>query len=351
MQNRSFRLMDKSQSAGCAAKIPPQVLAGLLELLPPQNHAPGRLLTSTRTNEDAAIVTMPPGKALVQTLDFFTPVVNDPYAFGQIAAANALSDVYAMGGEPWCAMNIVCFPVQDYAAEILSDMLRGGSDKLAEAGAVLAGGHSINDSEIKYGMAVTGIVEPGCFATNTNLRPGQVLMLTKPLGTGILATAVKADWEDAENLERLLIATAARLNKGPAEVIRKLHLAAATDITGFGLGGHALEMAYASGVDVKLKTAALPVLPHAKELASVGLLPAGSHANKRYRKQDTHIASGVDSLLVDIVFDAQTSGGVLLALDPEQIPDATAILGEHGDVACVVGEVLMGSGGPRLHLV
>ncbi len=275
--------MEKSASAGCAAKIPPHVLAGLLDRLPPDPHAAGRLLTPAGSNEDAAVVAVPRGKALVQTVDFFTPVVNDPYAFGQIAAANALSDVYAMGGDPWCAMNIVCFPVQEYPASVLSDILAGGAAKIAEAGAVLAGGHSINDQEIKYGMAVTGLVDPDCFATNTRLRPGQKLMLTKRLGTGILATAVKAEWENADELEKILVASAAKLNAGPARVIQRLRLDAATDITGFGLGGHALEMAAASGVDVRIETAALPILPHALDLAAVGLLPAGSYANNPKR--------------------------------------------------------------------
>ena len=345
------RLMDKSASAGCAAKIPPHILAGLLGLLPPDPFAAGRLLTATNTNEDAAIVSIPPGKALVQTLDFFTPVVNDPFAFGQIAAANALSDVYAMGGEPWCVMNIVCFPVQEYPESVLADILAGGAATVAQAGAALAGGHSIQDTEIKYGMAVTGIIDPNKFASNTNLRPGQTLMLTKPLGTGILATAIKAQWEEAEAMERLLVTTAAKLNAGPGRVIRELGLDAATDVTGFGLGGHVLEMATASGVDVRIATAALPVLPHAEELAAVGLLPAGSHANKRFRQPETRIHPGVNPILADIVFDAQTSGGVVLALEPSQVHAASAILTAHGDLACVIGEVLPESGGPRLHLV
>ena len=345
-----FRLMDKSQSAGCAAKIPPQVLSGLLDLLPPDPHAVGRLLTSSHSNEDAAVVAAVSGKALVQTVDFFTPVVNDPYAFGQIAAANALSDVYAMGGTPWCAMNIVCFPVQDYPISVLSEILAGGAAKLAEAGAVLAGGHSVNDQEIKYGMAITGFVDPDCFATNTNLRPGQVLMLTKPLGSGILATAIKAEWEGADAMEKILVANAAKLNEGPARVIQKLRLKAATDITGFGLGGHALEMANASRVDVRIETGTLPVLPHALDLAAVGLLPAGSYANKRFRQPETVINPEVDKLLVDIVFDVQTSGGVLLALDPDQIPVAEEMLAQSGDISRIIGEVLPESGGPRLHI-
>lgn len=343
--------MEKSGAAGCAAKVPPEVLAGLLDLLPPDPMAPGRLLSSARANEDAAIIRVPPGKALVQTVDFFPPVVNDPFAFGQIAAANALSDVYAMGGEPWSVMNIVCFPVRDYPAEVLAAILAGGAAKAAEAGAVLAGGHSVNDTEIKYGMAVTGLVDENAFAANTNLKPGQALILTKPLGTGILTTAVKADWDGAAELEQLVITNASRLNAGPAKVIRELGLSAATDVTGFGLGGHLLEMAHASNVAIRIEAAALPVLPRAPELAATGLLPAGSYANKRFRKDDTVIAPGVDPILVDIAFDAQTSGGLVLALEPGQVAKAAAMLAAHGDLGCVIGEVMPATGGPRLHIV
>lgn len=347
----SVRLLEKSDSAGCAAKIPPHILAGLLDGLPESPWKKNRLLTSTRSNEDAAVLRFPEGKALVQTLDFFPPVVNDPYSFGQIAAANALSDVYAMGGEPWCAMNIVCFPVREMPGEILSAILAGGADKLAEAGAALAGGHSVDDPEIKYGLSVSGLVDPENFATNTNLRPGQRILLTKALGTGILATAVKAGWDGAEELEKALIASAARLNKGPAKVIRELKLKAATDITGFGLGGHLLEMAEASNVRVSITAASLPRLPRALELASVGLLPAGSHANKRHRMPDTLIGPEVDPLLTDLAFDAQTSGGVALAVDETMVDTALEILAEEGDTAHVIGAVHQYEGGPRLHIL
>jgi selenide,water dikinase len=343
--------MDKSGAAGCAAKIPPHALAGLLHTLPPDPFAPGRLLTSTHSNEDAAIIRLPQGKALVQTLDFFPPVVNDPYAFGQIAAANALSDVYAMGGEPWCAMNIVCFPVRDLPLEVLTAILAGGADKLAEAGVVLAGGHSVDDPEIKYGLSVTGLIDPDGFAANTGLRPGQLLVLTKPLGTGILSTAVKADWEDAAQLEKTLIANAARLNKAPGMVIRDLKLTAATDITGFGLGGHLLEMAHASNVCIQIEAQALPALPGALELAAVGLLPSGSHANRRFRQPDTLLGPGVDPLRVDLAFDAQTSGGIVLALDPDQLEAALALLRREGDTGWVIGNVLPPCKSQRLHIV
>ena len=343
--------MDKSHAAGCAAKIPPHVLAGLLGRLPVNAAGKKRLLTRSDSNEDAAVVSLPAGMALVQTLDFFTPVVNDPFAFGQIAAANALSDVYAMGGEPWCAMNIVCFPVQDMPASVLEQILAGGASKLEEAHCALAGGHSVNDPEVKYGLSVTGIVSPDSFAANTNLKPGQVLMLTKPLGTGLLSTAVKVGLDGAEELEHALIANAARLNAGGGRVIRELRLAAATDITGFGLGGHVLEMAEASGVDVHIESEALPLLPRVLELAAMGLLPAGSHANKQYRMKDTSVSPNVNPYRLDIVFDAQTSGGILLALDPENIDKARDILAQSGDSGHVIGSVRKASGGgPRLHI-
>lgn len=345
-----IRLMDKSGSAGCAAKIAPQVLAGLLDSLPHDPFAAQRLLTSNRSNEDAAVLRLPGGKALVQTLDFFPPVVNEPYAFGQIAAANALSDVYAMGGEPWCAMNIVCFPVRDLPVSVLEAVLRGGADKIAEAGAALAGGHSVDDPELKYGLAVTGLVNPDSFATNTNLKPGQSLVLTKPLGTGVLATAVKVGWDGSDALEDALVRNASRLNKAGARVIRELGLNAATDITGFGLGGHLLEMAEASNAAVEIHAEALPLLPRVLELAEAGLLPAGSHANKRFRTPDTVIAKGVDPLRIDIAFDAQTSGGLVLALMPDQVERALALLREDGDQGWVIGSVKTHETGPRLRI-
>ncbi len=349
-ETTKYKLLEKTKAAGCAAKIPPHVLTGLLKLLPADPLASGRLLTATDSNEDAAVVSIPQGVALVQTLDFFTPIVNDPFAFGQIAAANSLSDVYAMGGAPWCAMNIVCFPVQEYPVALLADILAGGASKLAEAGVALAGGHSVNDPEIKYGLSVTGLIDPESIAANTGLKPGQALMLTKPLGTGILSTAVKACWDGAEEIEADIIKWASRLNVGPSKVISELRLTAATDITGFGLGGHLLEMAQASDVDIELETDALPLLPRAVELTESGLLPAGSFANKKYRMPDTRIARGVNEFLVDIVFDAQTSGGVVLALERHQVERAREILSAWGDAGHIIGAVLPKTGGPRLHL-
>ena len=284
---------------------------------------------------------VPPGHALVQSVDVLTPVVNDAFAFGRIAAANALSDIYAMGGEPWSAMNVAFFPpalAEDDPEGLLTSILRGGLDAMNEAGAVLAGGHTVQDEELKYGLAVTGVIDPEHLARNDGLRPGQVLLLTKPLGTGVLSTAVKAGWDGAAASEANLVRWCGRLNSVGGTVIRELRLSAATDIT--GLGGHALEMALASHVCVRLVATALPLLPRALEYARDGLIPAGSHRNRTHCACRTRTAQAVDEALESLAFDAQTSGGLLLAVPPDQVEAARALLLGGGDLAAVVGEVL-----------
>ena len=325
----------------------PEVLERLLTRLKAERHAraealESRVLAGRARNEDAAVVSIPAGRAIVQTVDILTPIVNDAYGFGRIAAANALSDVYAMGGEPWCAMNIVCFPAACLGAageDVLLDILRGGLDALHEAGAALVGGHTVEDDEIKYGLAVTGIIEPGKAATNDGLKAGDALILTKPLGTGILATAVKAGWEYAEASEELLRQWCGKLNKGGAAVIRHMGLNAATDITGFGLGGHALEMALASNVTVELHSADLPLLAHALDYAKDGLIPAGSHGNRKYWAPHVAVDASVDAALESIAFDAQTSGGLLLAVPKARVEEALGLLQAEGDQGWLVGTV------------
>ena len=302
-----------------------------------------RLLAGRACNEDAVVLRVPPGHALVQSVDVLTPVVNDAFAFGRIAAANALSDIYAMGGEPWSAMNVAFFPpalAEDDPEGLLTSILRGGLDAMNEAGAVLAGGHTVQDEELKYGLAVTGVIDPEHLARNDGLRPGQVLLLTKPLGTGVLSTAVKAGWDGAAASEANLVRWCGRLNSVGGTVIRELRLSAATDITGFGLGGHALEMALASHVCVRLVATALPLLPRALEYARDGLIPAGSHRNRTHCACRTRTAQAVDEALESLAFDAQTSGGLLLAVPPDQVEAARALLLGGGDLAAVVGEVL-----------
>jgi len=282
----------------------------------------------------------PPGKALVQTVDFFTPIVNDPFRFGRIAAVNSLSDVYAMGGEPYAAMNIVCFPIKQMDKGILREILRGGLDAMAEAGAVLAGGHSVEDAEIKYGLSVSGVVDADNFASNRGMQPGDVLILTKPLGTGVLATALKGDMGDPAVLEDILFRWAGRLNKVGGAVVRDLGLRAATDITGFGLGGHLLEMAGASRVAAELDLSRVPFLAEAVEFASMGMIPAGSFANRNFCKKNVQAAKGVDPILLDLVFDAQTSGGMLLAVPEDKVERARDMLLAGGDMAEVVGRAV-----------
>jgi len=299
-----------------------------------------RLLTGAGDNEDAAVVRFPAGMALVQTVDFLTPIVNNPFWFGQIAAANSLSDVYAMGGEPYTAMNIVCFPIQKMDKEILRQILQGGLEKIKEAGAVLAGGHSVKDTEIKYGLSVTGIVDPAAFASNRGLRPGDQLLLTKPIGTGILSTAIKAGFGDSEKIEELIYRWASRLNRAGAEVIRALGLKGATDVTGFGLGGHVLELAKASGVSVELWLDKIPCMPEAIEFAGMGLVPVGSAANRNFCSSLVSLPAGADPVLVDLVFDAQTSGGLVLSVPEEQLAQARDMLLAAGDLAEHIGQVL-----------
>lgn len=304
------------------------------------NQPDPRVLAGTTGNEDAAVVRFPAGKALVQTVDFFTPIVDDPYRFGQIAAANALSDVYAMGGKPLTVMNIVCFPIKTMDADILQAILRGGLDKTREAGAAMVGGHSVDDPEIKYGLSVSGVVDEDAFASNGGLSPGDTLLLTKPMGTGVLATAFKARWEGYQNFEVVLHTWAARLNSGGGDVIQRLGLKAATDVTGFGLGGHVLEMARASGVRVRLNASAVPLMDHAYDLAAVGLVPEGSHANLRHCACALQVEHQVDPVVRDLIFDAQTSGGLVLGVPPDKVEQAQALLRGHGDIGWVVGEVL-----------
>lgn len=298
-----------------------------------------RIIASTQKNEDAAVLIFPPGQALIQTLDFFTPIVNDPFSFGQIAAANSLSDVYAMGGQPYAAMNIVCFPSKCLSFEVLKEILKGGLSKIKESGAVMAGGHSVDDDEIKYGLSVAGIIEPDKCALNNGLKPGDQLLLTKPLGTGILATAIKANWPDHEEMEDILLKWCGRLNDVGARIIRDIGIKGATDVTGFGLGGHILEMAKAAQLKIDLFSDKLPIMDHALDCAGMGLVPAGSYANKNYYQDLTEIDEQVDDLLVDIIFDAQTSGGLILAVDKRDVDRAKADLELGGDLAAHIGEV------------
>jgi len=289
--------------------------------------------------DDAGVYRLTEELALIQTLDFFTPVVNDPYQFGQIAAANALSDVYAMGGRPLTAMNIACFPLKTTPPQVLKDILRGGMDKVHEAGALLIGGHSVEDDELKYGLAVTGVVHPERLWTKRGAQPGDALVLTKPLGTGIIATALKGRLA-APEAEAAIIAVMSQLNKAAAEALEGLEVHAVTDITGFGLLGHGLEMALASQVELTIFAGRVPILPWAREYAEMGLVPAGSHANRRFCDQHLAADPGVDPISLDLLADAQTSGGLLVALPVRHKDVYLSRLKRAGlEQAAVIGEV------------
>lgn len=298
-----------------------------------------RILTGMGNGEDAAVIRFPPGKALVQTVDFFTPIVNDPFRFGQVAAANSLSDVYAMGGEPYAVMNIVCFPAGTMDISVLREILRGGLAKISESGAMLVGGHSVQDKELKYGLSVSGIIDPDGYATNSGLRPGDALVLTKPIGSGVLATAIKAQWDGWEQDEDELFAWASRLNSAGGAAITRFGLRAATDVTGFGLGGHLLEMALASGCSIRLDVAAVPLMGRAPDLARMGLLPVGSHANKHFCDKTVLSSPHLDPVLIDLMFDAQTSGGLVLGVPESSLGDVLAWLGDRGEMTAVIGAV------------
>jgi selenide, water dikinase len=288
----------------------------VLHSLPPFDHPD--LIVGTETSDDAGVFRLRPDLAIVNTVDFFTPIVDDPYAFGQIAAANALSDVYAMGAEPTTALNIVGFPKGKLDLEVLGEILRGGAERAREAGAVVVGGHSIIDNELKYGMAVTGVVHPERVIRNVGVQPGDALILTKPLGTGIIATALKRRTASPASV-RAAVASMTALNKQASATMRRFHVHACSDITGYGLLGHTFEMASGSGVTVVLEARSMPLLPGARRLAGKGNLTGGCRRNRDYLKDKIAIDPGVKDDLVEIALDPQTSGGLLIAL-----PDADA---------------------------
>ena len=267
--------------------------------------------------DDAGVYKISDDLALIQTVDFFTPVVDDPYGFGQIAAANALSDVYAMGGTPKTAMNLVAFPVGQLELSVMRDIIQGGIDKLAEANVVLIGGHSIEDKELKYGLSVTGFVHPQRVLTKQNPNPGDRLVLTKPLGTGIVNTAIKAAMASAE-LSDKVARLMADLNRGAAKIMANFNISACTDVTGFGLLGHLAEMVCGSGTSVRVESGQVPVIDEALELASMGLIPAGAYKNKEYREQMILFDASVPRALQDVLFDPQTSGGLLMSVSDNQ---------------------------------
>jgi len=345
MEEQSVKLTKLASCAGCGAKVGAGVLAQLLEDL--KVHRDDNLLVGFDKSDDASVYKVSDDLALVQTVDFFPPIADDPYLFGQIAATNALSDVYAMGGEPKLALNLLCIP-EKMPQSAVHELLRGGYDKVYEAGAIITGGHSIHDDEPKYGLAVTGFVHPDKVLTNSGAKPGDVLLFTKPLGIGILTTGAKAELTSQESME-LAFRLMTTLNKSARDAMVKYNVHACTDVTGFALLGHAFEMAEGSDVEITLHVDAIDIIPEALELARMGILPAGMYRNRRYAEKGVD-AGETELAKQDVLYDPQTAGGLLIAVAAE---DADALFEELKTTvpsAQRIGTVAEYQGGKRIKL-
>ena len=304
------KLTAQVKAGGCASKLSPKILDQVLSRLPRQTDP--NVLVGFDTADDAGVYRLSPDLALVQTVDFFTPVVDDPFTFGQIAAANALSDVYAMGGRPLSALSILAWPASGDLTD-LEAILKGGASKIAEAGCVILGGHSVNDPEIKFGYAITGAVHPDRIWTNAGARPGDDLLFTKTLGTGVISTALKRGMAQQSHVDAAT-ASMLTLNRAAAEALEGLEVHAVTDVTGFGFLGHSREMALASGVTLEIESASIPLMDGALEYARAGALPGGLHNNREFVESCVQGTSALD----DLLYDPQTSGGLLVALPANQ---------------------------------
>jgi selenide,water dikinase len=323
--------------------VGPEDLDQILKELPIPKDP--KVLVGLDTSDDAGIYQLNDEVALVQTVDFFTPIVDDPFTFGQIAVANALSDVYAMGGTPLTGMNLVAFPIKTLSSSILKEILLGGLSKMKEAGVALVGGHSIDDPEIKYGLAVTGLIHPQKILTNAKAKVGDKLVLTKALGTGIIATALKGEMASGEAVEKI-VESMVTLNRTAAEWMKKFETHACTDITGFSFIGHALEMAIASQVGMVIQSKSIPIFPKTMEYAKLGLIPGGAYSNRDFFSCRVEVHSGVPDLLVNIFYDPQTSGGLLISLPPGEAEELVVILKKEGHIhSSIVGEVVEGPPG------
>jgi len=310
------------------------VLEGL-KLIPDPN-----LITGIERAEDAGVYKLRDDLAIIQTVDFFTPIVDDPYDFGQVAVANALSDVYAKGGRPLTAMNIVCFPVKKMPLSVLRSVLEGGLEKLREAGVLLIGGHSVDDPEIKYGLSVTGVIHPEKVVMNNGIKPGDKLILTKPLGTGIISTAIKAGMAKKPLIKKLT-QVMATLNRTASETMMTVGVNACTDITGFGFIGHACEMLTDTGLGITIDSTSIPFFPEVEDFSAQGLLPGGLTRNRDFRMPMVGMAPGVPQFIQDILFDPQTSGGLLIAASKAKATRLLKLLHEKGVTsATVVGEIV-----------
>ncbi|MBQ3265109.1 MAG: selenide, water dikinase SelD [Ruminococcus sp.] len=345
MTEKEVRLTKLANCAGCGAKVGAGVLAKLLDGL--KVHSDPNLLVGFDKSDDASVYRVSDDLALVQTVDFFPPIADDPYTFGAIAATNALSDVYAMGGEPKLALNIMAVP-SDLPKEAVHQILRGGYEKAYEAGAIITGGHSILDKEPKYGLAVTGFVHPDRVLTNSGAKEGDVLLLTKPLGIGILTTAAKADLVSEETME-YAVGLMTTLNKNARDAMVKYRVHACTDVTGFALLGHACEMAQGSSVEIHINVESIDLIPDALEFARSGILPEGMYRNRSFA--EAYVDPGdIELAKQDMLYDPQTSGGLLIAVHPD---DADVLLEElktSVPSAQRIGTVKQYSGGAHIYL-
>jgi selenide,water dikinase len=337
-----------AKAGGCASKLSPGLLDSVLRKLPAS--ADPNLLVGFSTSDDAGVYRIAEGLALVQTVDFFTPIVDDPFTYGQIAAANALSDVYAMGGKPVSALSIVAFPGSG-EPEILEQILRGGLSKMDEAGCAVVGGHSVRDEELKFGYAVTGLIDPRRIWRNVGAKPGDALLFTKALGTGVLATALKQGHTNERDAQASADSMA-RLNRDACAALRKIEndmgggatpIHAVTDVTGFSLLGHAREMAMGSGVSMEINHTKLKFLPGAREAARAGDLPGGIKNIREWLEGCVGIAAEIPSDIKHLLFDPQTSGGLLIAIAPESLTAAREALTENNVEALSIGRVLGGT--------
>ncbi|MDH5159365.1 selenide, water dikinase SelD [Heyndrickxia oleronia] len=338
MTNSSqVKLTSLTTKGGCGCKIGPADLAQVIRTLPQSTPNPD-LLVGLDTSDDAGVYRLTDDLAIVQTVDFFTPIVDDPYSFGQVAAANAISDIYAMGGTPLTALNIVAFPIHTLDKQILSDILRGAGDKLKEAGVTLVGGHSIDDQEPKFGLAVTGTINPKKVRTNAGAKPGDKLVLTKPIGVGIMTTSLKRDLLSGDEIDRVTNVMST-LNKTAAETMQAYDVHACTDVTGFGLLGHTTEMAKGSNTGIRIYKNDVPTLPRVRELAEAGAVPGGTKNNYDHVKADVSFPETMDQIDQWILCDAVTSGGLLISISSDEADHLLSDLKNAGVEAAIIGEV------------
>jgi selenide, water dikinase len=339
LKNMKTDLLQMVEYGGCSAKISPKQLEEILKYLPLPNDP--NILVDIDTQDDAGVYRVNDDLALVLTTDFFPPVCSDPYEFGQIAAANSISDVYAMGGDPVLALNIMMFPAAQLPMEVYADILKGGFDKATEAGVRIIGGHTIDDFPPKYGLAVVGYIHPEKIITNAGVRPGDSLILTKPIGTGVILAGDRLGMVSENDLEEA-IRLMKLLNKSGAQVMKKYKISGATDITGFGLAGHALKMAKASRMSLKINMKDVPLIGNSYQLIDAGCIPGASFRNLDYAEKDIDFAEDLDYNLKMIAFDAQTSGGLLFSAPPEKVNEILEDLNSSGLInSKVIGYVMV----------